>query len=260
MQKGSVQASGSESDSEADTESQAGGNSGSKEGEDSGGKDEGSGSEDEGSGGEGEGSSGEGEPGDGNSQQGDSSGEVVEVSRHEAEKSRSESSSSSSESEVEAKKARPSRKTAETDPNTTLSEFDSKDSEEEQKISHHMDADFGTWRDKKISQGLKQWDERDKMTCDDTEPGKEVKCSDPLGALLDYMESHGVFESIEMSDYNMCCFYKVGLSGDFPEFPTPCEPATTDHMHGFLEKSEEFLQPNLLVVHSQDMVTVVCLL
>ena len=86
-QKGSVQASGSESSSEVNTESQAGGNSGGKESE-------------------GEGSGGEDEPEDRDSQQGDSSFDIVEVSSSEAEESGSESGSSSSESEVEAKKAR----------------------------------------------------------------------------------------------------------------------------------------------------------
>ena len=152
----------------------------------------------------------------------------------------------------------------ETDPNTSLPELDSKDSEEEWKMSchsfaHHMDADFSMWRDKKISQGLKQWDERDKMTCDHAEPGKEVKCPDPLGMPLDYMESHRVFESIKMSKYDLCRFYKVGLSGNLPEFPTPCEPATSNHVHSILEKAWEFCQPNLLVAHTQDAVTVVCL-
>ena len=95
---------------------------------------------------------------------------------------------------MEEKKVHPSRKTVETDSNTTLPELDSKDSDKEQKTSHHsfahhMDADFSMWRDKKISQGLKQWDEWDKMTCDHTETGKEVKCPDPLGAPLDYMKS-----------------------------------------------------------------------
>ena len=61
-------------------------------------------------------------------------------------------------------------------------------------MSHHgfacrTDADFGAWQDKKISQGLKQWDERDKISCDHTEPGKEAKCPNLLGMLLDYMES-----------------------------------------------------------------------
>ena len=246
-EKGSVEASGSESGSEADTESQTGGNSGSKEGEDSGGEGEGSGSK-------GEGSGGKGGPGDGDSQQGDSSGEVVEVSCHEVEEFGSESGSSSSESKVEAKKAHPSRKTAETDPSTILPELNSKDSEEEWETSccsfaHHMDADFSTWRDKKISQGLKQWDERNKMTWDHVESGKEAKCPDPLGMLLDYMESQVVFESIKMSEYDLCCFYKVGLSGDFPEFPTPHEPATSDHVCSFLEKAWEFSQPNLLVAN-----------
>ena len=166
--KGSVEASGTESSSEADTESQAGGDSGSKEGEDSGGEGEGSGSK-------GEGSGGEGELGDGDSQQGDSTGKVVEVSCHKAEESGGKSGSSSSESEVEAKKAHPSRKTVETDSNTTLPELDSKDSEKEWKtnchsIAHCMDAYFDAWRNKKISQGLKQWDEWDKMTCDQAEP------------------------------------------------------------------------------------------
>ena len=166
------------------------------------------------------------------------SGKIVEVSCHETE----ESGSSSSESEVEVKKAHPSRKSVESDPNTTLLELDSKDSKEEWKMSHHsfahhMDADFGAWRDKKISQGLKQWDERDKMTCDHTESGKEAKCSNLLGVQLYYIESCKVFESIKTSEYGRCRFYKVGLSGDFSEFPTPHKPATNDHMCHFLENA-----------------------
>ena len=98
------------------------------------------------------------------------------------------------------------------------------------------------------------------MTCDHREPGKEVKYPDPLGVPLDYMESHEVFKPIKMSEYELCCFYQVGLNGDFPEFPIPHEPATNNHMHGFLEKAQELSQPNLIVAHSQDMVTVVCLL
>ena len=150
-------------------------------------------------------------------------------------------------------------------PNTTLPKLDSKDSEEECKMNHCSfaqctDADFGTWWDKKISQGLKQWDKRDKMTCDHTKPGKEVRCPDPLGMPLDYMESHRVFKSLKTSRYDLCCFYRVGLSGDFPEFPTPCKPAINDHIHSFLEKAHECSRPNLVVLHSQDAVTVVCLL
>ena len=92
-----------------------------------------------------------------------------------------------------------------------------------------MDGDFSLWRDKKISQGLKQWDERDKMTCDHMEPGKEAKCPNPLGMPLDYMESCGVFKSIKMSEYDLCFFYKVGLRGIFQSSPHPVSlpPITT---------------------------------
>ena len=100
-------------------------------------------------------------------------------------------------------------------------------------FAHHMDVDSSARRDKKISQGLKQWDERDKMTCDHTEPGKEVKCPDLLGTPLDYIESCRVFKSKKMSEHDLCHFYKVGLSGNFPQFPTTHKPATNDHMCGF---------------------------
>ena len=113
-------------------------------------------------------------------------------------------------------------------------------------------------RTKRTARALKQWDKRDKMTCDHVEPGKGVRCPNLLGMPLDYMESHEVFKSLKTSEYDLCHFYKVELSGDFPEFPTHCEPVTNDHMHGFLEKAWEFSQPNLLVAHSQD--TVFCLL
>ena len=63
-----------------------------------------------------------------------------------------------------------------------------------------MDVDIGAWRDKKISEGLMQWDERDKMTCDHAEPGKEVKYPDPLGAPLDYMENHDASKPIKTSE------------------------------------------------------------
>ena len=123
-----------------------------------------------------------------------------------------------------------------------------------------MDVDFGAWRDMKISEGLKQWDDWDKMTCDHTQLGKEAKYPDPLGTPLDNMESWNIFKPIMMTKYDLCYFYQVGLSGDFPEFPKPHKPATNDHMHGFLEKPQEFSQPNLIVAHSQDMVTAVFLL
>ena len=42
------------------------------------------------------------------------------------------------------------------------------------------------------------------------------RCPNLLGMPLDYMESCGVFKSLKTSKYSLCCFYKVGLSGDFP--------------------------------------------
>ena len=267
-QKESDQASGSESSSKADTESQADSETGEgsgSEGEGSGSKGAGSGSEGAGSVGEGAGSGSEGVPEDGDSQQGDSSSKIVEVSYHEAEVSGSESSSSFSGSEVEVKKAHPSKETVKADPNTTLPKLDSKDFEEECKINHcgfacHTDAEFGPWWNKKISQDLKQWDKRDKMTSDHAEPGKDVRCPEPLGMPLVYMESCGVFKSLKTSEYDLCHIYKVGLSGEFAEFHTPCKPTTNNHMHSFLEKASECSRQNLLVAHSQDAVTVVCLL
>ena len=62
-----------------------------------------------------------------------------------------------------------------------------------------MDADFGVWRDKKISKDLKQWDEQDKMTCDHADPCKEVKHPDPLGAPLDYIASCNQLKLVSMT-------------------------------------------------------------
>ena len=69
------------------------------------------------------------------------------------------------------------------------------------------------------------------MTYDHVEPDNEVKYTDPLGAPLDYMESHNVFKPIKTSEYDLCCFYQVG-------FPRPHEPMTNDHMHSFLKKAQ----------------------
>ena len=123
-----------------------------------------------------------------------------------------------------------------------------------------MDTDFSVWRDKKISKGLKQWDEQDKMICDCMDPCKEAKYPDPLGTPMYYMESCDVFKPIKTSEYDLCHFYQVGLTGDFPEFPEPCKPMTSNHMCGLLTKAQMLSWPNLLAAHSQDMVTAVCLL
>ena len=51
-----------------------------------------------------------------------------------------------------------------------------------------------------------------------------------------------------------------GAQWGLPEFPTPHEPATNDHLCHFLENARECSWPNLLVAHSLDAVIVVCLL
>ena len=91
-------------------------------------------------------------------------------------------------------------------------------------------------------------------------PLQEMKYPDPLGAPLDYMGRCDIFKSIKTSKYDLCCFYQVGLTGDFPEFPKSHEPMTIDHVCGLLKKARMLSWPNLIVAHSQDAVTAVCLL
>ena len=52
----------------------------------------------------------------------------------------------------------------------------------------------------------------------------------------------------------------MGLSGDLPEFPSPNTPATHEQVNSFLLKARALGWPNLIMVHSQDTVTAVCLL
>ena len=98
------------------------------------------------------------------------------------------------------------------------------------------------------------------MTCDHADPCKEAKSPDLLGPPLDYMVSHWVFEAKKTSEYDLCCFYQVGLSGDLLEFPSPHKPTTCEQVSSLLLKARVLGQPNLIVVHSQDVVTAVCLL
>ena len=142
--------------------------------------------------------------------------------------------------------------------------MDSKDSEE-WKAEWHWDAcllvtNFGKWKDQKISEGHLQWDEHDKNTYDDTDPCKEAKCPNQLGPPLDYMPSCRVFKPKKTSEYDLCHFYQVGLSGDLPEFPLPCTPATHKQVSSFLLKARVLGWLNLIVAHSQDAPTAVCLL
>ena len=74
------------------------------------------------------------------------------------------------------------------------------------------------------------------------------------------MMSHRVFKPKKTSQYDLCHFYQVGLSGDLPEFPLPHTPATHEQVSSLLLKARALGWPNLIIVHSQDMVTAIYLL
>ena len=163
----------------------------------------------------------------------------------------------------------PVRKAPEVNLNTSqmlsLPDLDSKNLEEEWKAKWCRDAClldkyFGKWWDQKISEGLWQWDECDKMTCDRTDPCKEAKSPDQLGPPLDYMTNSRVFKTKKTNEYDLRRFYQVGLSGALPEFPSTRTPATWEQVGSLLLKARALGWPNLIVVHSQDEVTAVCLL
>ena len=74
------------------------------------------------------------------------------------------------------------------------------------------------------------------MICDHADPCKEVRSPDQLGLPNDYMISCGVFKPKKKSEYDLCHFYQVGLSGDLPEFPWPHTPATHEQVSSLLLK------------------------
>ena len=179
------------------------------------------------------------------------------------------SPSKSDHTESPPKVSSPVKKALEVNLNTSqmlsLPDLDSKDSEEKWKAKWHQDAhlldtNFGKWQDQKISEGLLQWDEHDKKTYDHTDPCKEEKCPYLLGPPLNYMTNCGIFKPKKTSEYDLCRFYQVGLSGDLPEFPSPCASVTQKQVSSFLLKAKALGQPNLIVADSQDVATAVCLL
>ena len=74
------------------------------------------------------------------------------------------------------------------------------------------------------------------------------------------MTSRDIFKPKKTNEYDLCRFYQVGLSGDLPEFPSPHTPVTCKQVSSFLLKARALGWPNLIVVHSQDVATAVCLL
>ena len=74
------------------------------------------------------------------------------------------------------------------------------------------------------------------------------------------MKHCGVFKSKKTNEYDLCCFYHIGLSGDLLNFPSPCKPATHELLSKFLLKARVLGCPNLVVVFVWDSVSAICLL
>ena len=147
-------------------------------------------------------------------------------------------------------------------PNTSqilsLPELDSKNFEEDQKVqwctdAHLLDKDFGEWWDHMIKEGHQELDTHDKMTC-------KAKHPNHVELHTDYMRSHAVFELEKSNEYDLCHLYQVGVSRDLLKFPMPHEPATHEWVANFLHKARALGWPNLIMVHTKNLVTAVCLL
>ena len=195
-------------------------------------------------------------------------GETNESSS-EAEGSDTESSSSSSESddEILTKATQPVKKAPGSNPNTSqmlsLPDLDGKDSKwkiQRCRNAHLLDEKSGKWQDHMISKGHNEWNMHDTMICDHADPCKEAKFPGPIGPPLEYMKHCGVFDAKKTNEYDLCCFYQVGLSGDLPDFPSPHKPATHEWVSKFLLKARSLGWPNLIVAHPWDSGTAVCLL
>ena len=111
-----------------------------------------------------------------------------------------------------------------------------------------------------ISEGHTEWKKCDTMICDHMDPCKEAKFPNSTSLPLDYMKHHGVFKSKKTIEYDLCHFYKVGLSGHLPNFPSPCEPATCKLLSKFLLNARVLGHPNLSVAFAGDSAMAICLL
>ena len=198
------------------------------------------------------------------SEDSDGSGEIADhdegakESNSKAEGSDAESSSSSLETDgeiptrvatpvKETKGGTPMKEAKGGNPNSSqmlsLPDLDSKDTEEEWKVqwckdAQFLDRNFGKWHDCMINEGHAEWNKHDTMICDHTDPCKKVKFPDPASPPLEYMKHRRVFKPKKTDEYDLCCFYKVGLSGDLPSFSSPHEPATHKLLSKFLLKDQ----------------------
>ena len=123
-----------------------------------------------------------------------------------------------------------------------------------------MDKDFGTWHDKKFREGSTAWKKHTEMYCDHGEVLKDHQNHNPVSPPLDYMKAHGVFKAKKTNAYDLCHFYCVSASGDFPTFPNPCEPASCNMLEWLLEVVWAVKHANLLMAFVGDSAMSVCLL
>ena len=98
-----------------------------------------------------------------------------------------------------------------------------------------MDKDFSTWCDAKIREGHNGWKKHTEMCCDHREAHKELLHRDPISPPLEYMKTCGVFKAKKTNAYDLCHFYCVGASGEFPTFPAPHEPTSRNMLKKLLE-------------------------
>ena len=74
------------------------------------------------------------------------------------------------------------------------------------------------------------------------------------------MKACGAFKARKTNAYDLCHFYCVSASGDFPTFPTPGKPASSDKLEQLLEAVWTAKHANLLMVFAGESVTAICLL
>ena len=99
------------------------------------------------------------------------------------------------------------------------------------------------------------------MICDLPEHGKvQPNHQDPVGLPLDFTDERQVFDGIWSDIYDLCWFYILGMTGDPPEFPTPQEPATCEHIRNLVKLAHAIGRPYMILVHSADSVTAVSML
>ena len=74
------------------------------------------------------------------------------------------------------------------------------------------------------------------------------------------MKAHGVFKAGKTNAYDLCCFYCVSASREFPTFPAPCEPASSNMLKWLLETVWAVKCTHPLWAFAGDSTIAICLL